>query len=136
MYTNLDANYKSRLRDSFAEPLRSRAWFVLVLLLLAGCIPNQQIRDRFDYWSDESNQYFSEPRTLQETHSWLRSHNVIYTFDDSDIVNNGWSTTLEKIYFDGWWCDWVDLKIDIAVDESRQVLSHELSIKRACWWWY
>ena len=80
--------------------------------------------------------FFSEARTLQDVHSWLRSHNVIYTFEDSDITNGEWSMTLEKVYFDGWWCDWVDIKVDVTLDDVQQVQDHGLSLKRACWWWF
>ena len=86
------------------------------------------------YWSGEADSFFDDQQTMQDVHSWLRSNNVIYTFDDSDIVNGNWSMTLEKIYLDGWRCDWVDIQIEISVDDSLQVQSHGLHKKRACWW--
>ena len=69
-----------------------------------------------------------------EVHSWLRSYNVIYTFSESDIVNGNWAMTLEKIYLDGWRCDWIDIQIMLSVDDTLTVQSHDLSQKRACWW--
>ena len=101
---------------------------------MVACGPIQQVEDRTQYWSDEANLYFTEPRTMQDVHSWLRSREIIYTFDDTDIIDGNWSMTLEKIYLDGWRCDWVDIKVEITINESRQVQGHRMSTKRACWW--
>ncbi len=136
MPTSMDADRETRSSTASARLFRSRVWVVLLSLTLASCLPNEQIRDRFEYWSAESNAFFSEPRTLRDVHSWLRSHNVIYTFEDADIADGDWSMTLEKVYFDGWWCDWVNINVDITVDDSKLVQDHGISIKRACWWWF
>jgi hypothetical protein len=50
------------------------------------------------------------------------------------FVDGNWSMTLEKIYLDGWRCEYVDIKIDITVDGSRQVQDQSLRTDRACWW--
>jgi hypothetical protein len=112
----------------------SPRWFVPIFALVAACGPIQQVENRVEYWSAESNRFFAEPRTMQDVHSWLRSHEIIYTFDDADTVDGNWSMTLEKIYLDGWRCEYVDIKIDITVDGSRQVQDQSLRTDRACWW--
>ena len=111
----------------------SKYWFVPFLFLIVACDPIPQVENRMQYWSDETNQFFGDPRTMQDVHMWLRSHNIIYTFDDSDIINGNWTMTLEKIYPDSWRCEWIDININITVNDSREVQDHKLNESRSCW---
>ncbi len=112
----------------------SRFLLVSILLLLAACGPIPQVDERMKYWTGEAESFFDDRRTMQEVHSWLRSNSIIYTFNDSDIVDGNWTMTLEKIYIEDWRCDWVDIRIEISVDDMLTVQGHKLSQKRACLW--
>ena len=105
-----------------------------IALVLSGCGPLPEVETRFAYWSRETDLLFDEARTLDDLHGWLRAHNILYTFEDTDVVDGEWAMTLEKIYPDTARCDWVDIQLSVTVDNSQQVQSHTLSQKRACWW--
>lgn len=106
--------------------------FVSILYLLVSCGPIPQVDERNRYWSVEVESFFATERTMQEVHSWLRSHNVIYTFDESDIINGSWTMTLEKVYVENWRCEWVDIQIVVSVDDALSVVGHEMAEQQVC----
>ena len=112
----------------------SRTLLILTVLGVAACGPIPQVDVRAQYWAGEANSFFDEQRTMQEVHSWLRSNNVIYTFEESDIVDGHWTMTLEKVYLDGWRCEWIDIQINVSVNDSLAIQGHDLAQKRSCWW--
>ena len=130
--------HRGRLQTDCYPPPKcinvSRFLLVPILLILAACGPIPQVDGRMQYWAGEVDALFDDQRTMQEVHSWLRSNNVIYTFSETDIVDGSWTMTLEKIYLDGWRCDWIDIQINISVDDTLTVQSYGLSQNRACWW--
>lgn len=103
-----------------------------VLLLLASCGPIPQVDERKEHWSGEVESFFASERSMPDVHSWLRSHSVIYTFDESDIIDGSWTMTLEKVYVENWRCDWVDIQIVVSVDDALSVTGHEMTEHRAC----
>jgi len=105
---------------------------VSVLLLLASCGPIPPVDERKEYWSGEVETFFATERTMQEVHSWLRLHNVVYTFDESDIIDGSWTMTLEKVYVENWRCEWVDIQIVVSVDDALSVEGHEMTEHRVC----
>ncbi len=105
---------------------------VSVLLLLVSCGPIPQVDERKQYWSGEVESFFATERTMQDVHSWLRSHSVIYTFDESDIIDGNWTMTLEKVYVENWRCEWVDIQIVVSVDDALSVEGHEITEHRIC----
>jgi len=105
---------------------------VSVLLLLASCGPIPQVDERKKHWSGEVETFFASERTVQEVHSWLRSHNVIYSIDESDINDGSWTMTLEKVYVENWHCEWVDIQIVVSIDDALSVTGHEMTEHRVC----
>jgi len=129
--THFGRSSKGRL--PLPQTLNMRGFlFVSVLFLLVSCGPIPQVDARKQYWSGEIESFFGTERTMQEVHSWLRSHNVIYTFDESDFINGSWTMTLEKVYVENWRCEWVDIQIVVSVDDSLSVEGHDMTEHRVC----
>jgi hypothetical protein len=105
---------------------------ISVLFLLVACGPIPQVDERKEHWSGEVESFFAAERTMQEVHSWLRSHNVIYTFEESDIVDGRWAMTLDKVYVENWRCEWIDIQIVVSVDDALTVTGHEMTEHRVC----
>lgn len=103
-----------------------------VLLLLTSCGPIPQVDERKEHWSGEVDSFFATERTMQDVHSWLRSQNVTYTFDESDIIDGIWTMTLEKVYVENWRCEWVDIQIVVLIDDARSITGHEMTEHRVC----
>ena len=111
-----------------------RLLLIPVLLLLVSCGPIPRVDQRMKYWAGEAESFFGDDRKMQEVHSWLRSHNVIYTFDDGDIIDGSWTMTLEKVYIENWQCEWIDIQLVVSVDDAQTIQSYELTQYRACMW--
>ncbi len=109
-----------------------RIALVSISLLLASCGPVPQVAERTDHWAGEVESFFASKRNMQEVHAWLRSHNVIYTFDESDIIDGSWTMKLEKVYVENWRCEWVDVQIVVSVDDALLITGHEIAERRAC----
>ena len=90
------------------------------------------VEERNEYWSSEIDFFFAHDRSLDELHSWLRNHNVYYTFEDSDIVDGKWRVGLEQIQLDGIVCEKWAFYLEVAVDDSREVQSHLLEQMGVC----
>jgi len=112
----------------------ARSIVLAVVLVLSGCGPVPEIETRFTYWSRETDLFFEQARTMDDLHGWLRARGIVYTFDDTDIVDGKWAMTFEKIYPDTVRCEWVDIQLNVAVDDMHQIQTHSLSRNRACWW--
>ena len=111
----------------------ARFKILAVVLVLSGCGPLPEVDTRFAYWSRETDLFFEEPRTIDDVHGWLRVRNIVYTFEDTDIVNGEWAMTLEKIYPETI-RESVDIRLSVAVDDLHKVQRHSLGQNRACWW--
>jgi hypothetical protein len=105
-----------------------------VVLALSGCGPVPEVETRLGHWRREVDLFFAQARTMDDLHRWLRARDVIYTFEDRDIVDGHWAMTLEKIYPDTIRCDWVDIKMSVSVDDLRRIQGHSLEKYGACWW--
>ena len=105
---------------------------ISAIFLLFGCDQISKVDERKEYWSGEVESFFAAERTLQELHSWLRSHSVIYTFEESDVVDGRWTMTLEKVYVENWRCEWIDIQIGVSVDDSLAITGHKMTEHRAC----
>ena len=101
-------------------------------LLLSACAHVDQVGPRAQYWTTEADSFFQRQRSLQAVQSWLRGHNVQYTFTDRDIVDGFWRVQLERIPADGVVCESWHLYLVVAVDESRDVQSHAIEKTDVC----
>lgn len=111
------------------------AFALCVIVLGEGCAREpEQLTARDRYWSREVREFLSSPRSLDDLHSWLREHQVYYTFDDTDVVNGHWVAGLETIYPDTLLCEFWRFTLDVTVDEARKIAAYSLARIGACWY--
>ena len=72
--------------------------------------------------------------TLDDLHTWLREHQVFYTFEDSDIADGNWRMTVETVYPEGLRCEFVNIVLHVQLDESQVIQSFYYDFEDACWW--
>ena len=108
---------------------------LFLIVLGEGCAREpEQLTARDRYWSREVREFLSSPRSLDDLHSWLREHQVYYTFDDSNVVNGHWVAGLETIYPDTLFCEFWRFTLDVTVDEAREIAGYSLARVGACWY--
>jgi len=120
--------------DGSDSGMGTRFWLFAMALVLSACAPNSQVEERKQYWAGEANAFFQVGRTMDQVHPWLRELKVYYTYDDGDIVDGNWTVSLEKIYTETFRCEWVDIRLHLAVDNSQRVLGYFLDDAGPCLW--
>ena len=111
-----------------------RAGLIVVLAALSGCGDMSEFGERAEYWQLETAHFIRGRVTLDELHTWLRERNVVYTFEDSDIVDGNWRMTVETVYPGGLRCEFVNIVLHVQVDDSQVIQSHYYDFEDACWW--
>lgn len=104
----------------------------VLLTILIGCGGNNNVDEREVYWTDELARFFETERNLSDLHPWLRMHDVYYTFDDSDIVDEVWRVQLEWILLDELVCESWFFFLDVTVDKSNQIKEYSLEQQGIC----
>ena len=113
--------------------VRRKILLPFLLLLLAGCGPNTEVAEREEYWKAEAASFFEVERELSELHSWLREHEVYYTFEESEIIDGNWTKGLEKIYDDSSICDPWTILLTVSLVDSGEILEYSISRLGTCW---
>ena len=113
--------------------MRSTALFLLLSLALSGCGPNAEVTEREEYWTAEAASFFKAERRMSELHSWLREHEVYYTFEESEIIDGRWAKGLEKVYVDSSVCDPWTILLTVTVGDSDEILEHSVRRLGSCW---
>ena len=112
-----------------------RSLIPILAVILASCRGDARVDDRRGYWESEVKLFFSDDRSLDELHSWLREREIYYTFDSEDILDDVWTVTLEKVYVDTFRCEWIN--IDLRVNIASQVYLgrwYEVAVSGNCLW--
>ena len=107
---------------------------MIFLSALSGCGPDPEFVQRQDVWLSEASSFFQDQKSLSDVHPWLRKQNVIYTFDNRDVVDGSWNVTLEKLYLYSFRCEWKDIRLYITVDDAGIVTAHSVSSDGPCLW--
>ena len=111
-----------------------RGAIVIVLTALSGCGDLSDFEERADYWQIETAYFIRGRVTLDELHGWLRERGVVYTFEESDIVDGNWQVLVETVYPDGLRCEFANIVLNVQLDESKVIQSFYYDFDGACWW--
>jgi hypothetical protein len=91
------------------------------------------VGEREQYWKREAAAFFEVDKDMGELHSWLRSHDIYYTFEDSEIFNGQWTKGLETIHTDSFVCDPWEILLAVEVNESKEIVEYRVSRLGTCW---
>ena len=113
--------------------LRVAVPLIVIVLILSGCGHPDVVAEREKFWQQEAATFFTENRDLGDLHSWLRSHNIYYTFERTEILNGRWTKGLETIYTDSFTCDPWKILLTVTVNDSDEIVEHSVSRLGTCW---
>ncbi|NNE33605.1 MAG: hypothetical protein HKN13_00100 [Rhodothermales bacterium] len=114
------------------ETVNRFAVIVVLALLVTGCKSEDILAEREAYWTGELAVFFSESRTLAELRSWLREHEVIYTFDEQEVVDGEWSVVLEQVDGDGLVCAFWLARLEVKIQSGGMISDHAFSKEGMC----
>ena len=113
--------------------LRAAAAVTVSILILASCGHPDVVGEREKVWKEEAARFFAEDRDLGDLHSWLRSHNIYYTFERAEILNGQWTKGLETIHTDSFICDPWKIMLTVTVNDSDEIVEYGVSRLGTCW---
>ena len=113
--------------------LRHPASLVALFVLPSACGSPDIVGEREQFWQQEAAAYFETGRDLADLHSWLRSYDIYYTFEESELLNGQWTKGLETIYVDSFICDPWKILLTVKVDDSEKIVEYEISRLGMCW---
>ncbi len=107
---------------------------LLATLMLYGCGDMKEVEQRSDYWQIETSLFIRGHVTLDELHTWLREHEVVYTFDDSDIVDGNWRIIVETVRPKSFRCEFVHIILNVQLDPTNVIQSFYFDFDGGCLW--
>ena len=70
---------------------------------------------------------------MDELHSWLRSHDIYYTFENSELLDGRWTIGLETIHTDSFVCDPWKILLTVQVNNTDEIVDHNVHRLGMCW---
>ncbi len=113
----------------------SRIWVAAFAVVLFGCGPVPKVQERYDYWVHETSGFIRGRVTLDDLHGWLRSKELYYTFDPSEVIDGNYSRILETVHPETFRCgDNVHVVLHVTLDDSEVIQSFFVDLDGACLW--
>ena len=120
------------LRPALQQETMRCCAVALVLLTLTACSGEDKAAEKERAWVEATRTFFSQPRTLDDLHGWLRSKNVYYTFDATDVKNGMWKVGVEQVYVDTLFCEAWNIYLTVQVAPSGAIKDHAVTKAGRC----
>src|SRR5262245_21984357 len=91
---------------------------LLLALTVSACAGKEQATEREKFWVQAVAQFLSQPRKLDDLHGSLRQKEVIYTFDEKDVVSGRWRVPVEHVHVEGFFGTvwYIYMNVQVAPD--------------------